>query len=272
MHASLREWKGDLDQSQSERGASRRFTFWSLSARLSKDLRSIFLPCLNMVFDDVIMELDMAATLLGKQRLSEKTASGQKKRRLASGENVSYGEESMRSLHPILLCLEESLRADAYEGGNWIRADENQKYETLLEPLGKLLLSRIPSEFPLPEKIENGFEYIVEGSGLDGGSVVGCLTALASAGGDEQLWKPLNHAVLTACGEEGRAECRRAGLVCLLTLMKTLGEEYMVLLPENLPVLAELLEDSNEEVGSLAKEVVTLAEELIGESLEDSLR
>jgi U3 small nucleolar RNA-associated protein 10 len=65
---------------------------------------------------------------------------------------------------------------------------------------------------------------------------------------------------------------RHAGLVCLLSLMKSLGEEYMVLLPECLPVLSELLEDSNEDVAGLARDIITLAEELLGESLEETLR
>ena len=54
--------------------------------------------------------------------------------------------------------------------------------------------------------------------------------------------------------------------------MKSLGEEYMVLLPECLPILAELLEDNDEEVAGLAQDCISLGEELLGESLEDSLR
>ena len=46
----------------------------------------------------------------------------------------------------------------------------------------------------------------------------------------------------------------------------------MVLLPECLPVLSELLEDSDEEIAGMAKECVRQGEELLGESLEDSLR
>ena len=207
------------------------------------------------------------ACLCSSRRLAALSVDGSKKRRV---DVSSYGVEAMRVLQPLLDTVENALRSDAHQGGSWIRADENRKYEDLLEPLGKLLLGRIPSDFPT--SASSGYLYIVEGSGVDSGSIVGCLVALAGAGGNEQLWKPLNHAVLQACGEEGRSEVRRAGLVCLLEMMKSLGEEYMVLLPENLPVLAELLEDSNEEVASLAKEVLTLAEELIGESLEDSLR
>jgi len=44
------------------------------------------------------------------------------------------------------------------------------------------------------------------------------------------------------------------------------------LLPECLPTLSELLEDVDEEIAGLAKECVSLGEDLIGESLEESLR
>ena len=45
----------------------------------------------------------------------------------------------------------------------------------------------------------------------------------------------------------------------------------MVLLPECLPVLSEMLEDEDE-IAGMAKECVRQGEELLGESLEDSLR
>jgi len=103
------------------------------------------------------------------------------------------------------------------------------------------------------------------------GNVVGCLTALAAAAGNEQLWKPLNFAVLEACGHATRSEVRKAGIFCLLSIIETIGEEYMILLPECLPVLSELLEDEDE-IACMAKECVRQGEELLGESLEDSLR
>jgi U3 small nucleolar RNA-associated protein 10 len=110
------------------------------------------------------------------------------------------------------------------------------------------------------------------GADNDTGSVVSALVALAGAAGDESLWKPLNHCVLEACSNEHRSEVRKAGVSCLLSLVKSLGEEYMVLLPECLPVVSELLEDQDEEVAGLAQDCVTLSEELLGESLQDSLR
>ena len=175
---------------------------------------------------------------------------------------------TVEALLPLLGTVSTILRSDAQDGGKWTR--EHGRYHSLLEPLGKLLQSRIPEGFSSVDPGKTPFEYVVEENST--GSVVGCLTSLALAAGDEQLWKPLNHAVLEACGNSGRPEVRKAGVVCLLSLIRALGEEFMVLLPECLPILAELLEDDNEIVAGLARDAVTTAEDLLGESLEANLR
>ena len=188
----------------------------------------------------------------------------------------------LRPLQPVLQCIENALKADAYEGGNWIRADDNQRYNLILSPLSKLLQAKIPSNFPLEyamtgNKVEDysTYEVLVQGKvdiEVNSGNISSTICALAAAAGNDQLWKPLNHAIIDACGHEGRAEVRKAGVSCLLSVLQLLGEEYMVLLPECLPILSELLEESNEEIASLARECIRLGEELLGESLEDSLR
>lgn len=58
----------------------------------------------------------------------------------------------------------------------------------------------------------------------------------------------------------------------LLQLVARLSEEYLVLLPETLPFLAELLEDAELAVESAAAALVRRLEELSGESLEQYLR
>lgn len=34
-------------------------------------------------------------------------------------------------LQPLLQCLESALKADAHEGGNWTRGDDNQRYNSV---------------------------------------------------------------------------------------------------------------------------------------------
>lgn len=207
---------------------------------------------------------------------------GSKRRRLESGYEEKLGNlDMLRPLQSVLLCVESALKADAHEGGNWIRSDDNQRYNMILTPLTKLLQAKVPTQFPVElafgeddaNKSTTAFQKLVQGDlTTDKGSVVASLTALATAGGNDQLWKPLNYAIMDACGNETRAEVRKAGINCLLSLLQLLGEEYMVLLPECLPVLSELLEESDEEIANLARECIRLGEELLGESLEDSLR
>jgi len=104
------------------------------------------------------------------------------------------------------------------------------------------------------------------------GSLVGCLTALTAGNDNKRYWKPLVHAIIGACGHGNYAEVRKAGAFALLFVLRTLGEECMVLLPECLSVLLELLEDDNDkDVASLARECGQMVEDLLGENLESSL-
>ena len=193
---------------------------------------------------------------------------------------MPFDKDSFNTLQPLLLCLESTLKADAHDGGGWVRSEDGQRYNMLLGPLGKLLKANVPDEITITSSLDqiaaqstSSYKMLVQGFGTeDHGNVIGCLTALAAAAGNEQLWKPLNHELLEACGDERRSEVRKAGVTGLLSIIQALGEEYMVLLPECLPVLSELLEDEDEEIVSLAQECVRHGEELLGESLDDSLR
>ena len=256
VYARLCAWRGDED-------TSRKFAFWNLSAALSKELKSIFLPYLSTVVSDALGDLDLAVSVLCAERKAKKAKLGT--------------VESLKYLPALLACLGHSFAADAREGGNWIREDGEDRYALFREPLSALLLSRVPSDFPFASSSlssssgsdvgNNAYHQLI----VHDGGVISCLVSLASAAGNDTLWKPLNHAVLVACAYEERVEVQRAGLLCLLKLMQTLGEEYMVLLPECLPVLAEVLE-ADEGTAAIARECAELSEEFLGESLEDSLR
>eukprot|EP00977_Amphora_coffeiformis_P002793 scaffold528_cov165-Amphora_coffeaeformis.AAC.5 len=264
----FRKMYGELSEWMRQVRAERRYPFWFLSEVLSKELKSLFMPCASLAFDDIVKDLAMfAGALLNDERV-EIVHGGKKKRKKSDAARVTWTEESSSSLVPALATVKSILLADAQDGGKWTR--EHGRYQMLLEPLIKFIKSHIPSTFCPPNSSASPYEYVVEENSR--GNVVECLTALALAAGDEQLWKPLNHAVLDACGNPSRPEVRKAGVVCLLSLIRTLGEEYMVLLPECLPVLSELLEDENEVVTGLARDAVTTAEDLLGESLDNDLK
>lgn len=230
VYGQLRDW------SSADNMKSRQVAFWSISCRLAKELRVLFLPCFTMVFPDLIVAL---------KQVSESEEPPQKKRRTTK--DITVHREVLSAA---LAALEQALRADSHQGGNWLRDNgSNERFESILECLDGLML-HAPDLDPL----------------------MSCITALGLAAGDDVFWKPLNHSVLRICQVEGNSKCVRLGLGCLLELMKSLGEEYLTLLPEILPILAELLEDANEEIAKLAREVVAHAETLTGEDLEERLR
>ena len=105
-------------------------------------------------------------------------------------------------------------------------------------------------------------------AGVDvlGRAVVACLAQLAVTAGSDAQWKPINHAVLMATRSID-ARTRLLGLEAAAQLADRLAEEYLVLLPETLPFLSELLEDPEHAVEARAAEVVRRLEELSGESL-----
>ena len=213
--------------------------------------------------DTFLLQDTAAATLTNRSK-----AKGSKKQRLEGGESTDYDAATLLSLQAVMKCIEVWLRSDALDGGVWIRDGESERFDLLMAPLGKLLSCRLKDQGP----DVHSFREFVQGHNEHIGCVVDTIVAVALAAGDEQKWKPLNHMVLQACSNETRSEVRKAGVACLLSLIQTIGEEYMVLIPECLPILSEMLEDTDEEISGLTQQCITMSEELLGESLEDSLR
>ena len=101
-------------------------------------------------------------------------------------------------------------------------------------------------------------------------ALVDCIFQMAQNVRQDTLWRPLNRSVLLATRSE-QTRPRRLGLAVVARLVDSLAEEYLVLLPEPLPFLAELMEDADEEVEAAARQLVTslsaLAEEDVAELL-----
>ena len=69
---SIVSWRGELDSNDPEQAATRRIAFWTVTERLSKELRSLFLPCVTVVVDDMITELKLGHYHVVRQTKSRK--------------------------------------------------------------------------------------------------------------------------------------------------------------------------------------------------------
>jgi U3 small nucleolar RNA-associated protein 10 len=104
-----------------------------------------------------------------------------------------------------------------------------------------------------------------------GCAAVSALLQMATAGGSDVYWKPLHHAVLMAT-RGGGVRAKVLGLGAVSRLAELLREEYLMLLPEALPFVAELIEDGEVAVEGAAQGLVAQLEALSGERLEQYLK
>nr|XP_046212601.1 HEAT repeat-containing protein 1 isoform X1 [Oncorhynchus gorbuscha]XP_046212602.1 HEAT repeat-containing protein 1 isoform X1 [Oncorhynchus gorbuscha] len=97
--------------------------------------------------------------------------------------------------------------------------------------------------------------------------LVPCVGQFCVAVGDDTLWKTLNYQILLKT-RHNSSKVRFSALLMLLELASKLRENYMVLLPETIPFLAELMEDECEEVEHQVQKVIHEMETILGEPLQ----
>ncbi|CAK4074549.1 unnamed protein product [Aphanomyces euteiches] len=99
---------------------------------------------------------------------------------------------------------------------------------------------------------------------------VQAIAHLAWAAKNDILWKPMHHRILMKSRNDD-ASVRLAALQAIEACYSVVGEEFLAMLPESIPFLAELLEDSDSQVETLCHKVIKQIEEISGESLDQYL-
>ncbi|CAN9508835.1 unnamed protein product [Ophioblennius macclurei] len=94
-----------------------------------------------------------------------------------------------------------------------------------------------------------------------------CVGQFSVALADDSQWKTLNYQILLKTRHTD-SKVRFSSLLMLMEVASKLKENYMVLLPETIPFLAELMEDECEEVEQQVQKVVQEMENILGEPLQ----
>ncbi|XP_072265281.1 HEAT repeat-containing protein 1 isoform X2 [Pyxicephalus adspersus] len=97
---------------------------------------------------------------------------------------------------------------------------------------------------PLLDQIENLLGGDEKFQSRVNKSLVPCIAQFSVAMADDSLWKPLNYQILLKM-RHSSAKVRFAALLVLVDLVEKLRENYLALLPESIPFLAELMEGRN---------------------------
>ncbi|TKC41430.1 hypothetical protein EI555_014512 [Monodon monoceros] len=128
-----------------------------------------------------------------------------------------------------------------------------ERAEALMMPLVDQLENRLGGEEKFQERVTK--------------HLIPCLAQFAVAMADDSLWKPLNYQILLKM-RDSSPKVRFAALITVLALAEKLRENYIVLLPESIPFLAELMEDECEEVEHQCQKTVQRLETILGEPLQ----
>ena len=152
-------------------------------------------------------------------------------------------------LSRILATLQASLKHDQDEF--WQAHDS---FETILSPLTFLLA---------PAARHSAFHLLEP--------LITCITAFAVASGSQEHHRAINLALLPYLRADS-AVVRLAAARCQASLTKALAEEWLVMLPEMLPFMAEALEDEDERVEKEVRSWVRDIEERTGESMDGMLQ
>jgi U3 small nucleolar RNA-associated protein 10 len=93
---------------------------------------------------------------------------------------------------------------------------------------------------------------------------VPCITELAAAAQSEEHSKSINSGVLAMMRNEDPA-ARMAAIRAMMGLYLRMGEDWLPLLPETVPFIAELMEDDEEDVEKETQRLIKRIEEYLGE-------
>ncbi|KAG1960415.1 ARM repeat superfamily protein [Pimephales promelas] len=228
-------------------GASkdRLLTFYRLTDRIADKLKGLFVLFAGQLvkpFSDLLQQLNISHTEKAFFDSGDDEDSDDDDD--SDGDNVT---KSSQLLQYVLDCLHKIFLYDTQRFLSKERAD------ALLGPLVDQLENMLGGDEIYKTHITK--------------HLVPCIAQFAIAMGDDSQWKVLNYQVLLKM-RHSSPKVRFSALVMLLELASKLKENYMVLLPETIPFLAELMEDECEEVEHQVQKVIHEMESVLGESLQ----
>jgi U3 small nucleolar RNA-associated protein 10 len=217
-----------------------------LTSTLADQLRAVFVPFYRHV-------LDLTAACLDDEMFAERSS---KKKKLSSSESTTKNGR-MDDWRMKTYALAALRRCFAYDSVNFLTQERFNQFA----PLVASHLAKEPPEESIEYEI--GDNLLEEGLGAE---CVGCCAALFTAAPDEALWKTLHRAILNVAREES-SRAKLLAIGALAKIVENMQEEYLVLLPEAIPYLGELLEDEDLDVEVACQDLMDVLTKLSGEDL-----
>lgn len=204
------------------------FTFYKLTSELSKSLKSLFSHMSTYFFRHV-------ASLLDLSNLSKS--------------KTSYFNSDETLGHELLINILDTLNYCFMYSKEQLLDKEH--FDLLMQPLIDQI-ENISDEIKYQEIVENHLNK--------------CIAHLMTAVSDSTLWKTLNYQLLLKTRHDS-PKVRFGSLQVLREVVNKMGDNYLVLLPESIPFLAEMMEDESSEVEQECQAVIIEMEKILGEPI-----
>ncbi|XP_072026252.1 HEAT repeat-containing protein 1-like [Amphiura filiformis] len=163
------------------------------------------------------------------------------------GDDHQATEKASLLLQYVLDCL---YKCFLYDKGGFVT---KERFDCLMQPLADQIENTQGGESACQERITDHLRP--------------CVAQLLVAAKDSSSWQPLNYQVLLKT-RHSSAKVRFGALTVLQELHIRLSEDYLSLLPETIPFMAELMEDESVEVEEKCQQVVSELEKTLGEPLQ----
>ncbi|KAG9436042.1 HEAT repeat-containing protein 1 isoform X3 [Apis mellifera carnica] len=210
----------------------RNITFYRLSANIAECLKSLFVLFAGHFLKHAAILLSSNNPMINEE----------------PQENTLPEESNKIELvEAILLTL---YRVFSYDAHNFVN---QERFDVLAQPIVDQLENTMGSTEDYQKRAKE--------------LIVPCIAAFASAIPDDSLHKQLVYQTLLKT-RHSKPYVRNAATNAVVEIVRKLGEDFMPLLPETIPFLAELLEDEDEGTEKCAQNAVRTLEEILGEPLQ----
>ncbi|EDR21803.1 bap28, putative [Entamoeba dispar SAW760] len=219
------------------------YIYTKIILSFSKTLKSLFVPYYAFVLKSILTILNQLPLSLANALVPERSTLGKR-----SANNIKKGDNAIVLLDSIYLNIELLQTLFQNDNSNFV---DSQKVEQLLPTVNLIDLMH-----NCYKEEDDYFDFITK-------RLSPCLCQFALCVPNQVCWKPLNHQLLIQT-QHTDSIVRLAALHCMIHLWDTIAADIVYLLPETLPYLTDLMEDTNQEVVEAAKEFAQIVQKHLG--------
>ncbi|EKE38057.1 hypothetical protein ENUP19_0259G0022 [Entamoeba nuttalli] len=219
------------------------YIYTKIILSFSKTLKSLFVPYYAFVLKSILSILNQLPLSLANALVPERSTLGKR-----SANNIKKGDNAIVLLDSIYLNIELLQTLFQNDNSNFV---DSQKVEQLLPTVNLIDLMH-----NCYKEEDDYFDFITK-------RLSPCLCQFALCVPNQVCWKPLNHQLLIQT-QHTDSIVRLAALHCMIHLWDTIAADIVYLLPETLPYLTDLMEDTNQEVVEAAKEFAQIVQKHLG--------